>query len=99
MSDGAVKSAEVEAQITSDAAAESHEKWNLGVKIVLGVAALSWYMLAMTAVYFHTWFEKVGSKIPPECGFYSNVVLVHWVNSSLCRYLCCIFLATSGSLI
>jgi hypothetical protein len=56
MSDGAVKSAEVEAE---RAASESSGQWTLGAKIVLGVAALSLYMLLMTAAYFHTWFEKV----------------------------------------
>ena len=29
-----------------------------GVKFALGVAGLSWWMLLMTAAYFHTWFEK-----------------------------------------
>ncbi|KAF2101702.1 hypothetical protein NA57DRAFT_73140 [Rhizodiscina lignyota] len=28
------------------------------VKFALGVAGLSWWMLLMTAAYFHTWFEK-----------------------------------------
>jgi len=55
MGDGAVKSAEVEAQLTE---AEDAGEWNLGVKVVLGVAGLSWWMLLMTAAYFHTWFEK-----------------------------------------
>ena len=30
-----------------------------GGKFVLGVVALSGWMLLMTAIYFHTWFEKV----------------------------------------
>ena len=30
----------------------------LGVQAALGVAGLSWWMLLMTAAYFHTWFEK-----------------------------------------
>ncbi len=29
-----------------------------GVKVALGVTALSWWMLLMTAAFFHTWFEK-----------------------------------------
>ncbi|KAH5404991.1 hypothetical protein HBI44_194480 [Parastagonospora nodorum] len=29
-----------------------------GVKFALGVAGLMWWMLLMTAAYFHTWFEK-----------------------------------------
>ncbi|KAL5344524.1 hypothetical protein ACLOAV_010505 [Pseudogymnoascus australis] len=32
--------------------------WDFGVKIALGVGALSIWMLLMTAAYFHTWFEK-----------------------------------------
>jgi hypothetical protein len=57
MNDGAVKSAQVEAQVESASASE--EQWTLGAKVVLGVAGLSLYMLLMTAAYFHTWFEKV----------------------------------------
>lgn len=56
MMDGAVKSAEVEAERPAD----GPEEWTLGSKIALGVSALSVYMLLMTAAYFHTWFEKVG---------------------------------------
>jgi hypothetical protein len=29
------------------------------VQFALGVVALSLWMLLMTAVYFHTWFEKL----------------------------------------
>ncbi|KAI4255529.1 MAG: hypothetical protein L6R42_006680 [Xanthoria sp. 1 TBL-2021] len=31
-------------------------KWGWGV--VVGVVGMSWWMLLMTAAYFHTWFEK-----------------------------------------
>ncbi|KAI4238197.1 MAG: hypothetical protein LQ349_001248 [Xanthoria aureola] len=31
-------------------------KWGWG--IVVGVVGMSWWMLLMTAAYFHTWFEK-----------------------------------------
>nr|POE88158.1 fit family protein scs3 [Quercus suber] len=34
------------------------ENSGLGVKVALGVAGLSWWMLLMTAAFFHTWFEK-----------------------------------------
>ena len=30
-----------------------------GFRVAAGVATLSWWMLLMTAAYFHTWFEKV----------------------------------------
>lgn len=55
MMDGAVKSAEVEAERD---ASDGSGQWTLGSKVVLGVGGLSLYMLLMTAAYFHTWFEK-----------------------------------------
>ncbi|KAN0114989.1 Inositol phospholipid synthesis and fat-storage-inducing TM domain containing protein [Hyaloscypha variabilis] len=67
MSDGAVKSAEVEAE---RAASESSGQWTLGAKIVLGVAALSLYMLLMTAAYFHTWFEKLTGLVVAFSGIF-----------------------------
>lgn len=66
MSDGAVKSAEVEAQIPSGDTLGSSGQWDLGVKVVLGVAGLSLWMLLMTAAYFHTWFEKVLTLFLPS---------------------------------
>lgn len=63
MSDGAVKSAAVEAERV--AAAVEHRiagAWDalaLGGKVAAGVVAMSWWMLLMTAIFFHTWFEKV----------------------------------------
>jgi hypothetical protein len=60
MSDGAVKSAEVETPAGAEESPEAAGQWNLGVKFVLGVVVLSFWMLLMTAAYFHTWFEKVG---------------------------------------
>lgn len=41
------------------AAAKEKASVGIGGKFALGVAALSWWMLFMTAAYFHTWFEKV----------------------------------------
>lgn len=58
MPDGLVRSAAVE----SDERAGNMEvpkELGLGVKAALGVAGLSWWMLLMTAAYFHTWFEKL----------------------------------------
>lgn len=63
MADGAVKSAEVEAQLDTGIIAETPGQWTLGAKVVLGVAGLMLYMLLMTAAYFHTWFEKVGQNV------------------------------------
>jgi hypothetical protein len=44
------------------AAVISH-KAGLGVKVVIGVCALSWWMLLMTAAYFHTWTEKLSGLV------------------------------------
>lgn len=61
LANGEVKGADSEAEIEradrQDVNATS--PWDLGVKIALGVSALSLWMLLMTAAYFHTWFEKV----------------------------------------
>ncbi|KAI4093572.1 MAG: hypothetical protein LQ344_002799 [Seirophora lacunosa] len=39
-----------------DEATKGLGKWGWGV--VIGVVGMSWWMLLMTAAYFHTWFEK-----------------------------------------
>jgi len=61
-----VTSAAVEMQMVGDVGdggdADEREKQgsgNGGVNAPLIVAGLSWWMLLMTAAYFHTWFEKV----------------------------------------
>ena len=38
---------------------EGEESGRWGVGAVLGVMGMSWWMLLMTATFFHTWFEKV----------------------------------------
>lgn len=58
MSDGAIKSADVETQPSAEVVSDG-PRWTLGAKVVVGVVLLSLYMLLMTAAYFHTWFEKV----------------------------------------
>lgn len=57
--DGAVKSAASESEEVKGLATKGDGRLDLGVKVVLGVAGLSIWMLLMTAAYFHTWFEKV----------------------------------------
>lgn len=79
MHDGAVKSAEVEMQPGSDSAADG--LWNLGIKVVLGVALLSWWMLLMTAAYFHTWFEKFTGLIVAFSGVFAVYFLPRAVPS------------------
>lgn len=63
MHDGAVKSASVEADRLAENAehrvASAWDALGLGGKIAFGVIALSLWMLLMTAIFFHTWIEKV----------------------------------------
>ncbi|KAF4459715.1 SCS3 Inositol phospholipid synthesis [Fusarium albosuccineum] len=58
MTDGALKSANVEAETPIGEGAEK-PALGLGGKFAVGVMGLSVWMLLMTAIYFHTWFEKV----------------------------------------
>lgn len=45
----------------SDDEKEKEEKQAArGLSVPVGVVGLSWWMLLMTAAYFHVWFEKVG---------------------------------------
>ena len=53
-----------------------------GLSVPLVVAGLSWWMLLMTAAYFHTWFEKASQIIRELCVMAYNT-LVHW---SVCRF-------------
>lgn len=57
MADGAVKGAGVEAE-TAPGEGRGQDGLGLGGKFVAAVVALSLWMLLMTAIYFHTWFEK-----------------------------------------
>jgi len=79
MSDGAVKSAEVEAQIELNSGIEELGEWTLGVKIVLGVAGLSLYMLLITAAYFHTAFEKLTGLLVA----FSGIFVVYFLPRSI----------------
>ena len=57
LDDGAVKSANV----VAEAAGDSAGVYDLGPgsKAAIAIAGLNLWMLLMTAIYFHTWFEKV----------------------------------------
>lgn len=61
MADGAIKSANVEAEI-APGQGEGAYALGVGAKTALGVMGLNLWMLLMTAIYFHTWFEKVRSE-------------------------------------
>lgn len=43
---------------SSSSSSDSEQGLGIGVRLALAVAILSWWMLLMTAAYFHTWFEK-----------------------------------------
>lgn len=64
MGDGAVKGAGVEAEkVDGEELGQGPEPAILGfgAKFALAVVALCLWMLLMTAIYFHTWFEKVSA--------------------------------------
>lgn len=59
MHDGAVKGAGVEAYEKEEARIQQQGGATVGSKFAIGVVGLCLWMLLMTAIYFHTWFEKV----------------------------------------
>lgn len=60
MGDGAVKGAGVEAEkMEGQEDTTEHRTLGLGGRFALIVVGLCLWMLLMTAIYFHTWFEKV----------------------------------------
>lgn len=50
-----------------DGVEDGLQVWAL--RFVLGVAGLGWWMLFMTAIWFHTWLEKVSLPISPLLAF------------------------------
>lgn len=65
LGDGKVASVAVEKRraaeediVNEDRGEEDQLTTKSGVKVAIGVMALMWWMLLMTAAYFHTWFEK-----------------------------------------
>ncbi|KAI0542203.1 inositol phospholipid synthesis and fat-storage-inducing TM-domain-containing protein [Xylaria digitata] len=76
MGDGALKGAGVESYHTP-AAHERH--LGVGGKFALGVVGLSLWMLLMTAVYFHTWFEKLTGLLVASMAVYAVYVLPRWI--------------------
>ncbi|KAJ2894202.1 inositol phospholipid synthesis protein Scs3p [Zalerion maritima] len=78
MSDGAVKSASVECLDIWEAGA-SNEGIGIGTKVAAGVVVLSWWMILMTAIYFHTWFEKATGLLVSFSSLYAIYILPRWV--------------------
>ncbi|KAI9852648.1 MAG: hypothetical protein M1838_006105 [Thelocarpon superellum] len=67
-SGAAVKRVETERQAPESAEAAQS---SFGVKLVAIIAGLSWWMLLMTAAYFHTWFEKLTGLVIAFTGIFS----------------------------
>jgi len=53
----------------------------LGVRVALGVAGMSWWMLLMTAAFFHTWFEKFTGLVVAMAAIYTVYFLPRAVPS------------------
>lgn len=58
-SDGLVRNASLESGASTNPGSVERPELGFGIKTALSVAGLSWWMLLMTAAFFHTWFEKV----------------------------------------
>lgn len=96
MHDGAVKSAAVEAERFADAVEHRVlSAWDalaLGGKFAGGVVLVSWWMLLMTAIFFHTWVEKVGASI---ISFWQMLV-IPWILTVLSLQFTGLLVALTG---
>ncbi|KAL7943532.1 alpha-galactosidase [Trichoderma barbatum] len=70
VSDGTVKSASIESE-TAIGEGTGEPVFNVGGKTAIGVMSLNLWMLLMTAIYFHTWFEKLTGLLTAIVGIYS----------------------------
>ncbi|KAK5989840.1 Acyl-coenzyme A diphosphatase fit1 [Cladobotryum mycophilum] len=70
MPDGAIKSANVEAHPETD---EQPRESALGIggKAAAAIMSMNLWMLLMTAIYFHTWFEKLTGLLTAIVGVYA----------------------------
>ncbi|KAH7162261.1 inositol phospholipid synthesis and fat-storage-inducing TM-domain-containing protein [Dactylonectria estremocensis] len=80
MTDGALKSANVEAEESAGQGAGKSDL-GLGTKFALGVMGLSIWMLLMTAIYFHTWFEKFTGLLTATTAYYIVYMLPRFIPS------------------
>ncbi|KAI8246161.1 FIT family protein scs3 [Colletotrichum sp. SAR 10_96] len=78
MTDGATKTATVEAQGLQGEPVPG-DALGLGGKFAVGVIGLSSWMLLMTAIYFHTWFEKVTGLATALSALYGVYILPRFV--------------------
>ncbi|KAK0639507.1 Fat storage-inducing transmembrane protein [Cercophora newfieldiana] len=87
MHDGAVKGAAVEAGREEkeklargeEVAVTVLEALGTGGSFAAAVVGLCGWMLLMTAIYFHTWFEKLTGLLVALAGLYITYVLPRWV--------------------
>ncbi|KAL2258499.1 hypothetical protein VTK26DRAFT_8164 [Humicola hyalothermophila] len=94
MPDGAVKSAGVEAERREDGREQQQQHqggqeegvmatvWDAlgpGGKMAAAVVGLCVWMLLMTAIFFHTWFEKLTGLLVALVGLYAVYILPRWV--------------------
>lgn len=81
MHDGAVKSASVEGErdhSDGEERARPRNPWDalaLGGKFAGGVFVLSLWMILMTAIFFHTWIEKLTGLLVASAGLYVIYIL------------------------
>ncbi|KAI9902442.1 hypothetical protein N3K66_001794 [Trichothecium roseum] len=78
MSDGALKSASVEIRDGAD----KGKRWDglgPGGKFVVVVMGLNLWMLLMTAMYFHTWFEKLTGLLTAAVSLYIVYIIPRFV--------------------
>ncbi|RCI14597.1 hypothetical protein L249_6562 [Ophiocordyceps polyrhachis-furcata BCC 54312] len=73
MPDGAVKGVGVEVEASFGVAA----------KVALGVVAMKLWMLLMTAIYFHTWFEKFTGLATALAGAYGLYIVPRFVPGAI----------------
>lgn len=68
---GVVRSAAVESDDKATSPNGKSRAWGVGVQFAMGVAGLSWWMLFMTAAFFHTWFEKLSGLLVAFSAIYA----------------------------
>ncbi|KAJ9132655.1 Inositol phospholipid synthesis protein Scs3p [Coniochaeta hoffmannii] len=79
MHDGAIKGAGVEADADGVEVGNVVDALGLGGRVAMGVVVLSWWMVLMTAIYFHTWFEKLTGLLVALLALYTTYILPRWI--------------------
>jgi hypothetical protein len=72
--DGLVRSASAEIapeDLDRKGNPEAPKELGVGVKVALSIAVMNWWMLLMTAAYFHTWFEKFTGLFVASAALYA----------------------------